>query len=451
MITAIIVILQIVTGFGILAQCRFLSMRAAVIPMAFLIGSFVHSILFFTADVFSLGLSQSSMVVTAVLCAVISHARLRPVVEFYNYLVLYPKFTLRMHDVVTMVIASGLAYYVVWAAWYWPVTPFDAMAGIDLVARQTVNEGTISNRVFTDPSIASNLSNQPFYAPYTMLMQVMYRLMGFMYGQLWVAFVAIAFSWIVWIALRQVCHAFIANVLWFFFLLTPEMLGYTYLLQTDYVNAAYFSVGVLMLVNGLKSGSKAHYSVAAILFAAACWSRSETVAIVMVGVIASAPMLLKAMAWREAFRQSGKLIGASLFTFLLWSAYYVPVRLPARPDLAWELKGSIVQRLFEVIPATFQHVIFNIHLWGWAFVLFVIMFGVSWIATKTPGRTALPLWIAVTLLCLLVIAAAFQSAIVELTVRRGIFKIIPLVIILTGSLPLIRRWSERLQQWEFGV
>ncbi|MBI2793967.1 MAG: hypothetical protein HYX66_04860 [Ignavibacteria bacterium] len=451
MIAAIIIILQIVTGFGILAQCRFLSMRAAIIPLAFLVGSFVHSMLFFTADIFSIGLSQSSMIVTAGLCAVISHLRLRPVIEFYNYLVLFPKFTLQMHDVVSIVIASGLAYYVVWAAWYWPVTPFDAMAGIDLVARQTVEEGTIANRVFFESSLTSNLSNQPFYAPYAMLMQVMYRLMGFTFGQLWVSFVAIAFSWIVWIALRQVCHAFIANVLWFFFLLTPEILGYTYLLQTDYANAAFFSTGVLMLVAGLRSDSKAHFTVSAFLFSAACWSRSETIAIVMAGVIASIPLFRKAMAWREVFLQSGKVIGASLISFLLWSAYYVPFRLPIQPDLSWELKGNALQRLLQVIPDTFQHVIINTHLWGWAFILFVIMFGISWITTRTPGRMALLLWIAVTLLCLVVISSVFQSAIVELTLRRGIFKIIPLIIILIGSLPLIRIWSERLRQWEFGA
>jgi hypothetical protein len=407
--------------------------------------------MFFAVDIFSLGFSQSSMVASAVLCAAISHSRLSPVVEFYNYLVLVPKFTLRMHDVVAIVIASGLAYYVVWAAWYWPVTPFDAMAGIDLVARQAVEEGTIANRVFSDPSLVSNLSNQPFYAPYAMLMQVMYRLMGFTYGQLWISFVAIAFSWIVWIALRQVCHAFIANVLWFLFILTPEMLGYTYLLQTDYANAAFFSSGVLILTNGLRSDTKAHYTVSALLFSAACWSRSETVAIVVAGVIASLPMLRKAMARREVFLQSGKIIGASLISFLLWSAYYVPFRLPIQPDLSWELKGNGLQRLLQVIPATFQHVIFSIHMWGWAFVLVVILFGVSWMATRTPGQTALLLWIVITLLCLVVISSVFQSAIVELTVRRGIFKIIPLIIILIASLPLIRIWSERLRQWEFGV
>ena len=209
----LILILQIMMGLGILAVVRTQLPRTMSIPLAVLSGMFAHTVLLFCIDLMQLGIGRDTMISTAVCGAVAANVWLARTGPWYRELLGKPTGRLHMHDVIAVGFALILGYYVVWATWYWPVTPFDAMAGIDLVAKQTIVEGTIVNRVFTDASLEGHLSNQPFYAPFTMLMQVIYRLLGFGYGQVWLGVAAVAFSWFLWGALRRVVQPFIANIL----------------------------------------------------------------------------------------------------------------------------------------------------------------------------------------------------------------------------------------------
>ncbi|MVM36861.1 hypothetical protein GO730_02870 [Spirosoma sp. HMF3257] len=61
-------------------------------------------------------------------------------------------------------------------AWY-PNIPFDTIVGPDLVATFAVREQTLISSVFTEHlQTVSVFSNQPFYAPFTALQQIIYLL-----------------------------------------------------------------------------------------------------------------------------------------------------------------------------------------------------------------------------------------------------------------------------------
>jgi hypothetical protein len=421
-----------------------------VLPIALLLGMFLHSLLFFSVDLLHLGLGKTTLMTTAFLGAAASHAWWNRVSAFYAWFVGKPSFNLRMYDVLTLAYAISVAYYVVWAAWYWPVQPFDAMAGIDLVAREAVNQGTINNRVFTDASLAGHLSNQPFYAPFAMLMQVMYRLMGFAYGQVWVAIVAVLASWTFWGALRQVAHPLLANILWMLLILTPELLGYNYLLQTDYLNAVYFSTGVILTLFTFERNAASAAWPAALMFAAACWSRTETILLVGLGLVGCIAL------WRMESWKGARVVfllgtlAASALTFGLWNVVYLRVYLPVRPDAASELIGLDVGRLVGVASSFMTNVVMDGGLWGLAFALFAVFLVANALLTRTVGSGTLLVWIGAVVCGLLLVGTVFSSAIVEQTLRRGVFKLLPLLFLYVGSTPLLERWSTRLNAWESG-
>lgn len=249
----ITILLHWLTGLGILALARLDVKRSVLLPAALLLGMYVHTVGVFALELFHVSLTTGSILGVLAVLAVAANAWWKRVAPGYRRLLARPKWTLHMYDVAALLISTGPLYIAVWATWYWPVTPFDAMAGIDLVARQTVLEGHINNQVFLDPSLKGLLSNQPFYAPYAMLMQVIYRSMGFVYGQIWLGVQCILFAWLMFAWLRTYVHAFIASVLWLLLIMTPEWFGYQFLLQTDMANAVFFVVGAWFFVEGLRN------------------------------------------------------------------------------------------------------------------------------------------------------------------------------------------------------
>lgn len=444
----LILCLDVLMGLGILALTKTRLPRSMSLPLSVLLGMFAHSMLVFLIEFTGLGIGRYTMIGAAVIGVVGLNAWWTRVAPFYKTLLKRPQFTLSMSDVIVIVAGCSVGYYVLWATWYWPVTPFDAMAGIDLVARQTIGEGTIVNRVFTDESLKGHLSNQPFYAPFAMLMQVIYRLIGYGFGQVWLGVASLSFSWFMWSALRQTVHPFIANLLWLMMIVTPEFLGYTYLLQTDYINAAFLASGVVLMVMSLERSSVSALGVSAVLFAAACWSRTETIGLVLIGIIAVLPMMARQLGSRKAVRYAIIALASSFATFILWNGVFVQLFLPVSPDASQELVLFDGARLVEVVSDTFTNVIFDVGLWGLTFILFAVTLVGSILWKRGVGSIATLLWIGAIFIGLEIVGIVFTAAVVEQTLRRGIFKLIPLVFMFVAAAPLLQEMSSRLLKWE---
>ncbi len=439
---------QLISGLGLLAATNTRMVKSAVIPLAILLGMFAHTVAMFALQLVNVPLTLTSTLLSGAGCAILCNVLIARTSSFLTWFMREPHFNIKMYDLVVIGFAASVGYIVVWASWYWPVTPFDAMAGIDLVARHTVAEGNIVNRVFTDPSLAGNLSNQPFYAPFAMLMQVMYRLIGFEYGQVWLGIVAVCFSWFMYSTLRQYCHPFIANALWLLFILTPEMLGYTYLLQTDYLNAVFFAAGAILLLMHLDSEKNATLFASIVFFAAACWSRTETVAIVGLSLLFVVPVLWKRLGSKATIKYAVQTMVVCVVIFALWHVLFFRHYLPVYPDSSAELVGFSFEKFLNVISSTFSNVIFDKGLWGAAFVLFTGFVVVDAVYMRKFNNATVLLVIAAVFVGLVFIGTVFSSAVVAQTLRRGVFKIIPLMFVYVASTTTMKYFSDRLLSWE---
>lgn len=164
------ILMQWAIGLGAVGAIGARIERTTLLPLSLLLGMFLHSLALFTVHLTGVPLSLQTMI-TAGLCAMILPlVRWTTVRTSLEGLFAIPRLRPTLYDVVIAGFIGYVSYMVIWASWYWPVTPFDAMAGIDLVARYTARDGMIANQVFTDPSLQGQLSNQPFYAPFAMLM-----------------------------------------------------------------------------------------------------------------------------------------------------------------------------------------------------------------------------------------------------------------------------------------
>lgn len=441
-------ILQWLSGIGALGLTRVEAKRSVILPAALLLGMFLHTLGVFALELFKVQLTTGSIFGVLAVLAICLNAWWPRVSPLYRQLVALPRWSLRMYDIAALAISTGPLYIAIWATWYWPVTPFDAMAGIDLVARQALIDGHINNQIFTEPSLRGLLSNQPYYAPFAMLMQIIYRSIGFVYGQVWLGVQCLAFAWLMFAWLRSYVHPFIASVLWLLLIMTPEWFGYQFLLQTDMANAVFFAIGTWFFLESIRSKKTSTIVASALFLAAAAWSRTETIVIIGLCLLASAPWLLRAFGKKRAVTNAAIVLCAAITTFGLWHWLYFAAYLPVSPDSTSELAAFDIGRFLTIAGRFLGDMLLNTWLWGLTIMLFVVVTVVSLITARRIGNPLLLIWISCILVALIVVGTVFTSALVDTTLRRGVFKVLPLMILAIAQAPLVQLLSDRLSNWE---
>jgi hypothetical protein len=443
-----VLLLQTILGGSLLGALGMRSTRTITLVLSLFAGMFLHTMLFFACDLVGIPLTATSMFLSLIVGVLATIPLWKSTRQLVAHLQAPSKSNLRLYDVPVLGLSGYVFYMILWASWYWPVTPFDAMAGIDLVAKSLVADHTIVNRVFTDPSLQGQLSNQPFYAPFAMLMQAIMKLIGFTHNQVWIGIVSVAFSVFLWAALRQLVHPFLAAVLYLLFLFTPEMFGYSYLLQTDYINAVFMVAGVYLMWQGAENNLHGFVLSSAVFFAAACWSRTESPLLILIGVLLAYPLLRRSFGSLPTIRMLGAVVLASGVAFALWHVLFMNAYLPVRPSTADQIAGFDAGRLVDVISTTWTSVIARIDYWGIVVWLFIGTTAVSIVLYRRITSGMLLVWIAAILIGLWFSGTLFTAAIVEQTLRRGMFKLIPLLVLAIAASELVTSASNRLSVWE---
>lgn len=443
-----VLLMNVLTGAALLGACGLRTTRTITLLLSMFAGMFVHTLAFFACDLIGVPLTATSMFMSGIIPALATIPLWKTTRAMLAHLQAPSQQSLRLYDLPVIGLSGYIFYMVLWASWYWPVTPFDAMAGIDLVAKYVVKDHTIVNSVFTHPSLQGQLSNQPFYAPFTMLMQSIMKFIGFAHNQVWVGIVSVCFSVLVWAILRQIVHPFIAAVLYLLYLLTPEMFGYTYLLQTDYVNAVFMVIGVYLFWQGAEHSNRSNIVASSIFFAAACWSRTESILLVGIGCCVSVVWLRTMVGKRNALATLSLILALCGAVFALWHGVFFNLYLPVKPSTSDQLVGFDVVRFVDVASATWTSVISRIDYWGVIAWLFIVVFVVSIVVNRKASSPVLIAWMAAILIGLWLAGSIFSAAIVEQTLRRGMFKLIPLFTFAIASSQLVTSVSDRLSAWE---
>jgi hypothetical protein len=114
------------------------------------------------------------------------------------------------------------------------------------------------------------------------------------------------------------------------------------------------------------------------------------------------------------------------------------------------LLGFDLARALTVSTSLFTNVIADVDYWGWVFLVFPVVLIADIVRQRKIETPMLLVWIGALLVGFIVIGTIFSAAIVEQTLRRGIFKLVPLVVLAMAGTQLLQTASRYLTNWEAG-
>jgi len=364
-------------------------------------------------------------------------------------------------------IIGFLIFVSVWRCYYLPPTSRDALSGPEAIAEYAVREQTIINSFFR---IDLWSTNNQFKSPFLISLQIIYKLAGFPFGQVWLSIVFISFVVFLYNALKEKLHPIIAGLLLLLFLMTPEIYAYTFMILYDYSNMVFYFLGLYFLFRALDTPAAPNSSPATLAFAGlllgiATYIRSET----LVLVVLLLPLILLAQVRDDAGRlrvpSAGllkKIVLAdvvfllpSLLGYYLTTQLYIKYYLPVHYDIGslvndhlgdwhplWQRYSDIVTRL---LFGTFA-----IHLWGYLFYIATVLFLAELVFVRRLNKQARNWLYAILMLYLTLGILGFALPMFNLleTTKRALFKMMPLVLLYLANNELLLRLSRRISRWE---
>jgi hypothetical protein len=342
----------------------------------------------------------------------------------------------------------------VWRCYYLPPTSRDALSGPEAIAEYTVREHTMVNSFF---HVDLWSTNNQFKSPFLISLQVIYKLAGFPFGQVWLSIIFISFIVFLYQALKERLHPLLAGLLLLLFMMTPEPYAYSFMILYDYSNMVYFFLAVWFLFEYFRNKIPAWFYFAGFLMGIATYIRSETLAL---SLIFLPPILL--MQWREKLTFKTLVLRDVLFFLPVVIGYWLPMQLyikyylPVHYNLDSLLNthflelGPLFQRYSDIYTRLLTGTL-AIHLWGYFFYLTAILFVAEAVVMR--GRFTLEArnWLyAIVTLYLGLGVLGWLLPVMDLidATKRALFKMLPLALFYLANNQLLLRLSRSIARWE---
>lgn len=341
----------------------------------------------------------------------------------------------------------------VWKCYFFPPTPRDLITGPELLAEYAVREHTMISSVF---SIDLSTTNNIFKSPYITGLQILYKILVAPFGQVWLSVISVPF--IVWLysICRRSLHPLIAGFLMIFFISVPELYAYSYLVLYDYSNMVFFFAGSYFLIQHLRNDSKNDLLLAAFMFGIATYVRVET--IVLVGLII--PLLLFHL--RRSSESFGKkMMRAGLFMAVPFLFYFVcvhvfianfiPIPFNTGNQLNQNLSDfSVFFNKFAEMNRDLIFSSFGIFCYGYLIYFFIAIFFADMYVVKGIKNEEKAILYLILVVYIGLPFIAYLSPLVDIhtTMKRGLFKIFPLILLYLCSSEMMIRFTNYLNNLE---
>jgi uncharacterized membrane protein YhaH (DUF805 family) len=453
-----LLLLFLLSGYGILQLFGLRLNRVYTITLSLLLGVALASFLPFLMQLCYVPLTAASifgvLAMAATLLSIPVWMRVRKEgIGILRADLLPRRFRIQPYEIPYWMIVGFLIFVSVWRCYYLPPTSRDALSGPEAIAQVAVREHTLINSFF---KVDLWSTNNQFKSPFLICLQLIYKLAGFPFGQIWLSIVFICFTIFLYHALQEKLHPLIAGVLMLIFLMTPEMYAYTFMILYDYSNTVFFFLGLYFLFKSFHSGDKRYFYFSGLLMGIATYIRSETLAFALLFL---PPMLLAQrrarlpwakMAVGEGFYYLPSLIGYILPT-QIWINYYLPVHYDVGGLVNTHL--SDLSPLFQRYSDIVTHLIFSefgIHLWCYFFYILVVLFLAEALLVRRFHREARNWLYALAIFYIGLGALGWLLPVIDLndTTKRALFKILPVGLFYLGNNELLLRLSRSISRWE---
>ncbi|GAB3697411.1 hypothetical protein GCM10027592_21500 [Spirosoma flavus] len=452
-----LVLAQFLTGFGVVTRLRPVSNGLSLLGLSMLAGLGISSVLPFVLQFAQVPIARLPMFIGLGILAVLSVLLLRGQSAYLRTTLARHQFMVRLYELPFLVFWGYLLFISAWKCAWYPNLPFDTIVGPDLLATFAVKEHTLVSSVFTEhlPSV-SVFSNQPFYAPFTAMQQILYLLAAggigtFAFGKLWLTILVMAFGLFIYAEMRERIHPLLAGFLITILACSPELFAYTFLVQTDWANAAFFAVGVMLLQRYFDDSQRSTLIAATLFFVFACWTRTETILFVSIGSLLLFINSLRPSAGKALMKASALFV-ACLLPFVFWNYIFLRgyVALPARTHLGalQNVTGNYFTKLFTIYGTMTDTVLLHQTYWNYAVYVFLALTTLNIIIFRDRKGQFTLFWILATYVLFDFLILHIEGANVPFTFRRGFFKILFLMYIYLASTSLLGKISDWLYQWE---
>lgn len=471
LLTLLLTLLQFASGFAVIAYLYPVKKIWQRITLSIMLGMAISTLGIMLLELVHIPINLGTFIAIQVLITGALHFKFDTVKGAYKTSFTRKAFSsFKLYEIAIFVPMVYLLFISVWRCVYLPLSTFDSMVGIDLVAQYTVREGTVANSVFTyQLPHAWFWSNQPFYAPFVTFSQVIWRLLGFPFGKIWLAILTLNFAVFFYSKVAEYAHPIFAALAVLMLTMVPEMYAYTFLIQTDYTSMVYMFLGVVFFYEYINQKEKGLLYLSIVFMAIAVWVRSETIFFLPFG---SLWLLLeryrseKKLGWRNAILFSA----LPAIGFILWNFIYIKSYLPIAPDTFSKLNLDFSHYYADIKEIMYQmnrQVIFADKMIGndyWGYMVYIFEYGLliqvayaiaSVYLFKKPVNDqykglSLLFWLLVMYVVFIILIQHIPSANVAFTFRRGFFKFFPIMIFYLMQSPLVGLISGKIQQWETG-
>lgn len=444
-------LLHYTIGYGILKRLGFGERCWEIIGLAFPLGLGSATLLLFLLEIFSIPLTFAS---TTLLSSVFLMLLFLPEILRIHQKKTWkikPPFASMKHISLTewlmLGIIAALFFISAWRCFYFPVKTYDSIVGIDLVAKYAVEDEQFKSRIFSE--LGTELSTQPYYAPFAAMSQILYLLPGLRFGKIWLSVMFLSLLIIFYGTLRKDIHPVLAGALTLALISIPEMYAYTYLLQTDFANAVFVCISLIYLYHFIRKGDVKYFWVSALLFGLATWTRSETISF---AGLTSLLLLVFLLRQKRARYYLFPIIffGINFMLFGMWNLYFLPIELGYSPESYFKVGFWDFERLDRLWGGMIEILTSSRH-WGYIPYIFLAVCAANLILFRDQNNLFILLWIVFLFLGFVVLLYHLQlhlDANIKFTFRRGTFKLWPMMIFYIGTSELLHRFSNRITEWE---
>ncbi len=439
------ILLHLIAGLGILAHFEAVRKRAELAGLAVLTGMGVHTVMVYFMELLHINLTSGSVLGGMIVISLFCHIGYKKSLALFQHILKSP-FDAKIYEIPFILMGLYLVYISSWRAYYLPVTPYDAIVGMDMVAKYAAKEGHIISSAFTHPNLSGHIQNQMFYAPFTTFSQLLYRLAGHTIGQTWLGVVCGAFFLWFYGKTRSITHPVIAGICTFLLIAIPEMYAYSFMFLTDYSTAVFFGAGVVYFYTATQDGTLKTLILSALMFGFSVWSRSDSIVFIPFGALVIF-IISRKIGMKEALFRAGAFSAIPAVFFTLWNILFFQL-LPRVPQNQIGENAGNIGSLLVAYSDIINKLVLNEIYYGYAFMILFLWFILSLIVTRSLKGWEVSVWVLILFIGFGLIVNIFTAASIDNTIKRGFFKFFPVIYFYIAISPLsqqISGWMYRLE------
>ncbi|WP_118950956.1 hypothetical protein [Taibaiella helva] len=444
--------LHFITGYGILNLFRIRLKLFPRIGLAVILGILVASMVPFLLQLIYIPITAGNVFGT--LIALTGLLNIRSVTDLKKHPPQWTfKFRLRLYELPAMLLISFMLFVSAWRCFYYPQYTRDGMSGPEPIAAYAVREHSLINSVFR-----TNLesTNNQFKSPFLVDLQVIYTYAGFPFASMWLPLLVIGFYIFLYHALSERLHPVISGLLLACFIFTPEAYAYTFLCLFDYTNMALLFLGFYYLFRFFRTRQLNEFYFSALLMFFAVFVRSETLVLI---AMASPAMLYSA--WRTKENMAKAVLHIAAFLLICAIGYLLPAEiynnlyLPKGLTTESMMNSDLgnLQPFFQRLSDMTTLLMFGGSgktLWAYFMQLFILFLAAELIFKRKLDKVARNWLIAVLIVYIGLPFLGYLFPLITLydTTKRGLLKILPLMLFFMANTQLLIRLSEKIRKWE---